>query len=96
MKALITFDQALIQLKAGQKVAREGWNGKGMWVSKGDGCTDLPADQFWNPHAREHANNNGGVATVQPYLLMKNAQGEIQMGWAPTQSDLFADDWQIV
>lgn len=27
-----TFDQALKELKAGAKVAREGWNGKGMYL----------------------------------------------------------------
>ena len=27
------FGQALMLLKAGKKVAREGWNGKGMWLT---------------------------------------------------------------
>lgn len=26
------FGWALVQLKAGHKVCREGWNGKGMWI----------------------------------------------------------------
>lgn len=26
------FSSALIQLRAGQRVARSGWNGKGMWI----------------------------------------------------------------
>jgi hypothetical protein len=28
-----TFGGALYALKAGQKVSREGWNGKGMWLA---------------------------------------------------------------
>jgi hypothetical protein len=28
----MNFGEALNQLKAGRKVSREGWNGKGMWL----------------------------------------------------------------
>ena len=28
-----TFGQAIEALKSGQKVSREGWNGKGMWLA---------------------------------------------------------------
>lgn len=27
------FDKAIVYLKQGRKVAREGWNGKGMWIA---------------------------------------------------------------
>ena len=35
MSTIATFDfgAALAALKAGQRVARIGWNGKGMWLS---------------------------------------------------------------
>ena len=29
----MNFGEALYELKAGRKVAREGWNGKGMWLA---------------------------------------------------------------
>ena len=29
----MNFGQAIEALKAGKKVAREGWNGKGMWIA---------------------------------------------------------------
>jgi hypothetical protein len=29
----LTFGLALTELKAGRKVARAGWNGKGMWIA---------------------------------------------------------------
>lgn len=32
MRSCQTFGDALIVLKAGGKVARKGWNGKGMWL----------------------------------------------------------------
>ena len=30
---MMDFGQALTQLRAGEKIAREGWNGKGMFLS---------------------------------------------------------------
>ncbi len=33
MSGGLTFGDALVALKAGRRVAREGWNGKGMWLS---------------------------------------------------------------
>ena len=29
----MTFERALHALKSGERVARSGWNGKGMWIS---------------------------------------------------------------
>jgi hypothetical protein len=33
MPDLMDFGQALTQLRAGERVARAGWNGKGMWLA---------------------------------------------------------------
>lgn len=90
------FSWALTALKAGQRVARQGWNGKDMWVCLGAGNVNVPSDNFWNTHTKTFAENNGGSAEVSAYLIMKSAQGKIQMGWAPTQSDLLAMDWILV
>lgn len=32
VKSFISFSEALALLKMGHKVARQGWNGKGMWL----------------------------------------------------------------
>lgn len=32
MNEFLDFGEALAALKEGMKVAREGWNGKGMWI----------------------------------------------------------------
>ncbi|UOD28768.1 DUF2829 domain-containing protein [Massilia violaceinigra] len=83
-------------LKAGRKVSRAGWNGKGLWVAMCEGSPALEAGKFWNPHARAYAEANGGACAVKPYMLLKTAQGDIQMGWAPSGPDAMADDWQTV
>lgn len=93
----MTFGHAIEALKQGAKVARAGWNGKGMWLSLScDGSREVAAENFWSPHNAEFARQNGGKATVQPCITMKNAQGEIQMGWNATQSDMLAEDWAVI
>lgn len=92
----MTFGLAIEALKRGDTVARTGWNGKGMWLALGAAHPGLEAAKFWNPHARQHAVDAGGTCAVQAYIIMKTAQGDIQMGWAPTQSDVLAEDWAIV
>ncbi len=97
----MTFGLALEALKKGFKVARKGWNGKGMWLSLScDGEREIDADQFWSPHNAQFARENGGKAIVLPAITMKttNAQGRvgILMGWLASQTDMLSDDWEIV
>ena len=91
----MNFGQAIHYMKEGHKVARSGWNGKGMWITIGKGAT-IHADNFWNPHTKQHAIDNGGTATVDDYIIMKTAAGTICMGWLASQADILADDWEIV
>jgi hypothetical protein len=92
----MTFGLAIESIKAGFKVARAGWNGQGMWIAYGAGTDQLVYARFWNQHARLFAQEKGGSAPVLPYILIKTANDEIQMGWTPSQSDILALDWQIV
>jgi hypothetical protein len=92
----LTFGLAVEVLKSGGKVARAGWNGKGMWLSLGSGNPANPAASFWNRHTRAFAEQNGGTAPVLPYVIMKTATGEILMGWLASQTDILAEDWQVV
>ena len=93
----MTFGLAIEALKSGQRVARAGWNGKGMWLSLScDGTREVQAENFLSPHNAEHASQIGGKATVLPSITMKTATGEILMGWLASQTDMLAEDWQIV
>lgn len=93
----LTFGMAIEALKLGERVARAGWNGKGMWLSLSCGETrEVPAASFWSPHNRAHAEAQGGTAKVLPSITMKTATGEILMGWLASQTDMLADDWQLV
>jgi hypothetical protein len=94
----LTFGMALEALKLGMKVARIGWNGKGMWLSMSGpvGGRLIQASSFWSSNNADFADTNGGAALVLPCITMKTATGEILMGWLASQSDMLSTDWQIV
>ena len=90
-----TFGQAIAALKCGWKVAREGWNGKGMWLwlkpeamVKSEWCHD--------PALKEIADKNGGEIYAGGCICLKTAQNTIQSGWNPSQQDVLANDWVLV
>lgn len=90
------FGMALAALKQGLKVSRAGWNGKGMWLALSPGVKALTADKFWAGPNREFAEANGGTAEVLPCITMKTADDKILMGWLASQTDMLAEDWQII
>lgn len=94
----LTFGLAIEALKKGCKVARAGWNGKGMWLSLSGPLhgREIAFENFWSGNNSEYARENGGSATVLPCVTMKTATGEILMGWLASQTDMLAEDWQIV
>ena len=86
------FGDALKALKAGEKVARSGWNGKGMWIALSPGAEKLPPERFWAKQNNEYAKANGPT-NVLPCITMKTVDGEILMGWLASQTDILAEDW---
>lgn len=96
MKNLSFSDALIAMLHAGDRVRRAGWNGKGMWICAGSGQIDLPADKFWNKHTAAFAKANGGTADVLPYFIMRTADGKILMGWLASQTDMMANDWEVL
>lgn len=86
----MTFGDALTVLKRGGRVARKGWNGKGMYVFLADDVefsTEADISEFENAEDGVH---------VSEVMVLRTAQGALQPGWLATQSDILADDWCIV
>ena len=85
------FGDAIRLLKAGFKVAREGWNGKGMWLIYvlGSNCEKC---REGSPY------KNAGLDFVQidSHIDMFTAGKTIQPGWLASQADMLAEDWCIV
>lgn len=94
----MTFGMAIEAMKQGKKVARAGWNGKGMWlcVPLVEGPKEIPSTGIWGKPNADYAEQNGGTVKVMPYITMKAADGSIVMGWLASQTDMLADDWAIV
>lgn len=84
------FGQALSALKDGRKVARAGWNGKGMFLFLTMGRT-IP-----NNKERSFAHFEGDTVTLGSHIDMKDATGVYVSGWLASQTDMLANDWYIV
>ena len=95
----LDFGTALHALKAGHRVAREGWNGKGMWLALSGPLEGrrISAAQFWSQRNAEYAAQTiDGSANVLPCITLKTPAGDIQMGWLASQADMLAEDWFVV
>ena len=89
----LSFERALDLLKQGCLVRRAGWNGKGMHIALMPGFPGgVPATK---EAARAMGVQEGEIITVRPYLMMKDAQGCMVPGWCASQTDLFAEDWEL-
>lgn len=84
------FAAAMCNLKAGKKVAREGWNGKGMFIFLTEG-REVP-----NNKERSFAYFEGDTVTLGSHIDMKAADGTYVSGWLASQTDLLAEDWVII
>lgn len=87
----LSFSKALDWLKAGKKVARKGWNGKGMWLYL------VPGSQFKVSEGRPLAAHLpvGEDVTYHAHVDMKTATGD-HVPWLCSQTDMLAEDWEIV
>lgn len=92
----MTFGLAIEAMKQGRRVARAGWNGKGMWICLSPGRKSFSAVDFWAPANGQFALEQGGTAEVLPSITMKTADDKILMGWLASQTDMLAEDWVIV
>ena len=80
----LSFGLALEALKLGKKVARAGWNGKGMWIRLvPNGYFDVGISIL------EHQ------AKLLPWIGMKTADNAF-IPWLASQTDMLAEDWQVV
>lgn len=76
------FGWALDMLRCGCKVRRSGWNGKGMWL----------ALQVPDEHSK----------MTLPYIYIEYPVGHqaypngSRVPWLASQTDLLADDWEVV
>lgn len=80
----MSFGNAIEALKLGLKVARKGWNGKGIFIEaqKPDAYSKMSHPYFFI--------DTTGLESANEYASRN------RVPWAPSQTDMWAEDWVIV
>lgn len=92
------FGKAIEALKAGKKVTRKGWNGRGMflWLKP---ATMVKAEWCHDPELKELCEKNGGeipaLGTICMFTHDSTGRKAILTGWLASQSDMLLEDWEI-
>lgn len=77
----LTFGDALTTLKAGGRVARDGWNGKGLWL------------ELQRPDA--HSKMTLPYVFMCYPSDAKTTPGA-RVPWLASQTDMLAEDWRVL
>jgi hypothetical protein len=80
----MSFGQAIEALKLGKKVARKGWNGKGIF------CQLQVPDQNSKMSSPYIYIDTTGLETTN-----ENAPKSL-VPWLASQTDMLSDDWEII
>lgn len=78
----MNFGKAIEELKQGNSVQREGWNGKNMYIYLQS--SPVPSAYF------------SGFRKYDPVVCMVTVQSTHQVGWLASQADMLAEDWDVV
>ncbi|HBU7917305.1 TPA: DUF2829 domain-containing protein [Klebsiella pneumoniae] len=75
------FGEAVAALKAGHRVSRSGWNGKGLWLELQvpDEHSKMTLPYIFLNYPDDAANTPGA-----------------RVPWVPSMTDILANDWQVV
>ena len=84
------FGNAIEYLKRGDKLSRNGWNGKGMYIYLVPGGDFITSREPLLTHL-----GAGTMATYRSHVDMKTADGSL-VPWVCSQTDMLAEDWETV
>jgi hypothetical protein len=95
----LSFSWALCALKAGKKVRRTCWAGRGkyLWVLP---SARIPVEWIKDEHLKSLAVADGGAVNCDGSIRMykpskNNSVSFVMTGWVPQQDDMFADNWEL-
>jgi hypothetical protein len=94
----MNFGEAIQAMKNVKKVARSGWNGKGMFIYLVEGSDVYPADLRGaaQKHVGYAKQSISDKVKINAHIDMKAADGSIVVGWLANQTDMLAEDWEEV
>lgn len=81
------FGNAIIEVKKGNKIARQGWNGKNQYVELAT-CISYKNSNLDLINVEHENIGNKALAFV--------GTSGVQLGWLASQADMLADDWGVV
>lgn len=92
------FEEALRKLKEGKKVARRGWNGKGMYLwllppatIKKEWCRDEKLLECFGESDELYC-----LGSIRMYTHDSTGRTAVLTGWLASQSDMLSEDWYEV
>ena len=91
----MNFGQAIEVLKNGGKVARQGWNGKGMFLYLVKGF-ELDSNNLRNEAREKLFKDSNEKILINSHIDMKAADGSIVIGWLASQTDMLSEDWVVI
>lgn len=87
---MMDFGDAIRAMKIGKRVARDGWNGKGMFLFLVNGSTFTV-----NRDPLLSIMGEGTQVQYHAHIDMKTAQGYV-VPWLASQADMLSEDWTVV
>jgi hypothetical protein len=89
------FERALAAMKAGLRVARAGWNGKGMHLRVLEGVPAVVREPL-TERTITYGSPVRTMTVVYPrHIAMWTATGDV-VPWLASVTDLMAEDWMVV
>ncbi|QIG69064.1 DUF2829 domain-containing protein [Rhizobium phage RHph_N1_15] len=96
--------EALEAVKNGKRAARAGWNGKKMFVYLMPGSAPLATevktvdgvDLINGVRTDLFTDGDTGTAIRMPSFCLRAADGSSVVGWLASQTDMAAEDWELV
>ena len=82
----MTFGEAIEKAKEGERIAREGWNGKNQYIELAT-CISYKNSRGEIVNCDHEAIGNKAFAFV--------GTSGVQMGWLASQADMLATDWVV-
>ena len=83
----MNFGEAIIAVQKGNKIKRNGWNGKNQYVELAT-CISYKNTKGEIVNCNHDAIGNKALAFV--------GTSGVQIGWLASQADMLANDWEIV
>ncbi len=86
----MNFGEAIAALKQGERVQRNGWNGKGMFLFLVPGSTFIV-----NRPPLLGIYPEGTIIDYHAHIDMRTADNKI-VPWLASQTDVLAEDWAVI